>query len=140
MLTLPGGYEQRLDLGDSQDTDLPEMRLRAGAIVPMGPVMQHTAEKPLDPLTLVVSLDGRGQAAGDLYEDSGDGWGFRDGQFALSHYTASREGERVTVRRASIEGKSIPLGRRLEVRVFLDGKEFKGAGSDGTDVIVPLTK
>jgi alpha-glucosidase len=36
--------------------------------------MQHTGEKPLDPLTLVVSLDQDGSADGWLYEDEGDGF------------------------------------------------------------------
>ena len=44
---------------------------------------------PLDPLTLLVCLDERGAAEGQLYEDAGDGFGYRDGDYLLTTYRAS---------------------------------------------------
>lgn len=43
--------------------------VKAGAVIPMGPVMSHTDEKPLDPLTLAVYPVADG--AFMLYEDDG---------------------------------------------------------------------
>jgi alpha-D-xyloside xylohydrolase len=54
--------------------------VRAGTILPMGPELQYTAEKPADPLTLWVytGRDGRFE----LYEDDGASYGYEQGQFA----------------------------------------------------------
>jgi alpha-D-xyloside xylohydrolase len=54
--------------------------VRAGSILPMGPELQYTAEKPADPLTLWVytGRDGRFE----LYEDDGVSYGYEQGQFA----------------------------------------------------------
>lgn len=43
--------------------------VRAGSIVPMGPAIHHTAEKPADPITLHVYTGANGSFA--LYEDDG---------------------------------------------------------------------
>jgi len=51
--------------------------VRAGSILPMGPELQHTAEKPADPLTLWVYT---GQDASfELYEDDGVSYGYEHG-------------------------------------------------------------
>ncbi|HXJ84107.1 MAG TPA: TIM-barrel domain-containing protein, partial [Candidatus Methylomirabilis sp.] len=57
----PGGI-----MVDAPLERLPLM-VRAGAIVPMGPVVQHTAELPLDELTLLIYPHGASRF--DLYED-----------------------------------------------------------------------
>ncbi len=43
--------------------------VRGGAIMPLGPVMQHDAERPLDAVTLLVYPEG--QSSFTLYEDDG---------------------------------------------------------------------
>ena len=54
--------------------------VRAGSILPMGPELQHTGEKPADPLTLWVYT---GQDASfELYEDDGVSYGYEQGQLA----------------------------------------------------------
>ena len=54
------------------------MKLRGGAILPLGRVVQSTTEALLDPLTLMVSLDAEGRAEGVLYEDGGEGSAHRE--------------------------------------------------------------
>jgi alpha-D-xyloside xylohydrolase len=54
--------------------------VRAGSILPMGPEIQYSAEKPADPLTLWV-YTGR-DASFELYEDDGVSYGYEQGQFA----------------------------------------------------------
>jgi len=54
--------------------------VRAGSILPMGPELQYTAEKPADPLTLWVYTGRDGRF--DLYEDDGVSYGYEQGQFA----------------------------------------------------------
>ncbi len=55
--------------------------VRAGTILPLGPLMQHTDEDPWGPIELRV-YPGR-DGAFDLYEDAGDGYGYEGGEFAF---------------------------------------------------------
>ncbi|MHB2021105.1 MAG: glycoside hydrolase family 31 protein [Candidatus Xenobia bacterium] len=57
--------------------------VREGSAVPLGPVMQHTGEKPLDPVTWKVYPGPRG-ASGELYEDDGISYGYERGAYARS--------------------------------------------------------
>lgn len=59
---------------------------RAGAVVPNYPVQQYTGEKVFDEITLRVYA-GSGQAK--LYEDAGEGYAHKDGNYALQHFTTS---------------------------------------------------
>lgn len=127
-----------LDLGDSADADLPRLYLRPGAIVPLGPVMQHTGEKPLDPLTLLVALDAGGRAAGELYEDAGEGLGYRTGEYLVTRYEAVRRGRRVVLRVAGEEGRRPRPRRTLEVRVVTPTGVLEATGRDGRRVKIRL--
>lgn len=113
--------------GPQVDPDLPEIFVRAGSIVPMGPVMQFDGEKPVDPLTLVVALDDSGRALGELYEDSGEGYGFEKGDFARIRFKANRTGSQVVVSAKRVEGIYPATKRHVEVVVLLaDGKTETG--------------
>ncbi len=100
--------------------DLPRMFVRGGVIVPTGPAMEYVDEKPLNPLTLVVCLDAAGVAAGTLYEDAGDGFGYERGEYLESAYLAKRDGTKVTVEVARTEGSMKRAARGVEVHVVLD--------------------
>lgn len=54
--------------------------VRAGAIVPMGPLLQYTHEKPGDPIELRIYGGADGQFA--LYEDEGDSFRYENGVHA----------------------------------------------------------
>jgi alpha-D-xyloside xylohydrolase len=54
--------------------------VKAGSIVPMGPELQYTDEKPADPLTVWVYRGA--DAAFELYEDDGVSYGYERGAFA----------------------------------------------------------
>jgi alpha-D-xyloside xylohydrolase len=56
------------------------LHVKAGSILPMGPELQHTGEKPADPLTLWVYTGA--DAAFELYEDDGVSYGYEAGAFA----------------------------------------------------------
>jgi alpha-D-xyloside xylohydrolase len=56
------------------------VHVRAGAIVPVGPELQYTDEKPADPITLFVYAGSDG--AFTLYEDDGVSNGYERGAFA----------------------------------------------------------
>jgi len=55
--------------------------VRAGAIIPLGTFLQHTGEKPDAPLEIRIYHGADG--AFTLYEDSGDGFGYENGERAM---------------------------------------------------------
>ena len=107
---------------DAANPDLPELYLRAGSILPVGPVMQHTDEVPLTELTLLINLDDKNEAKGVLYEDAGEGWGFQKNEFLKTAFKAVRDGDRVTLSVVATEGAmDAPWGkgqRNITVKVL----------------------
>jgi alpha-D-xyloside xylohydrolase len=67
--------------GQSQDAAAPfdtlPVHVRAGSIVPFGPELQHTGEKPADPVTLFVYTGADGRFV--LYEDDGLTYAYEKG-------------------------------------------------------------
>lgn len=120
------------------DADLPVLKLRGGAIVPMGPVMQFSGEKPLDPLTLLVSLDAKGEAKGELYEDAGNGFGYKQGDYLRTFYSAKQTGDEVVVSIAKTDGKRARIDRTVKIVLVTDGGIIEASGKDGTEVRVKL--
>jgi len=137
--SLPKGNWRSVSLvGEATDDPLqPDLRIREGAIVPLGRVIQNTTEKSLDPLTLLVSLDEAGRAEGTLYEDDDDGFSYREGDFLRTTYRAEKIGDTVRVRIAGQEGKRERPDREIEVMVVTDDAVKSGRGADG-DVTVAL--
>src|SRR5262244_89249 len=86
--------------------------VRAGAIIPMGPVMQHTGERPLDELTLLIFPEGGSRF--ELYEDDGRTNAYRRGAYALTRFECEADARRVIVRISEPAGdRSVVLaGRR----------------------------
>ncbi len=87
--------------------------VRAGSILPMGPELQHTAEKPADALTLWVYT---GQDASfDLYEDDGVSYGYEQGAFSTIplEWTEAKAELTIGARRGSFPG----LLAKREIRV-----------------------
>jgi alpha-glucosidase (family GH31 glycosyl hydrolase) len=94
--------------------------VRAGAIVPMGPVVQHTEERPLDEITLLIYPDGVSRF--DLYEDDGRTNAYRRGQYALTSFECAAGPAKVTVRIGDAGGDRsvVPGGRRYLLRLRMD--------------------
>jgi alpha-glucosidase len=122
----------------SQTPEQPVLKLRGGAIVPLGRVVQNTTEALLEPLTLVISLDAEGRAQGVLYEDAGEGYGYQTGDYLLTTYTAEQVDNTVEVRIASEEGDRERPERTIDIMVVTDSGTFTGSGSETSTVIVLL--
>ena len=95
--------------------------VRAGAIVPMGPVVQHTGERPLDEITLLIYPDGA--SSFELYEDDGRSNAYRRGQHALTRFECAATSTGITVRIGEPVGARsiVPASRRYLVRLRIDG-------------------
>jgi alpha-glucosidase len=85
--------------------DVLPLFVREGAIVPLGPVMQHVGARVPEPITLACYLgDGPdARAEGSLYEDDGESPAYREGAFRRTHFSAARSGNTVTLRTEVIE-------------------------------------
>jgi len=105
--------------------------VRAGTALPMGPEMAYVGEKPADELTVHV-YPGKGRF--DLYEDEGEGYGYRSGAYARTPLVV--EGARLTVGKP--EGGWQPPRRQVEVvlhgvagPVRVDGRPVEAEPVDG---------
>jgi alpha-glucosidase len=139
--SLPGGIWRTISLvGEDSTTDVnqPDLRVRGGAIVPLGPVMEFTGEAPLDPLTLVVCLDETGHAGGRVYEDAGDGYDHLAGEYRLARYTATQSGTEVTVEVAEVEGQMAAPSRQVVIDVILDSGVVTGTGTDSDGGVIAV--
>jgi alpha-glucosidase len=98
--------------------DLP-VYVRAGAIVPMQPLVQSTSEQPDGPLTLrVFPPEPGGSCGGDLYQDDGASYDFRKGAYLRLHVTCSvAEDGAVTVQLPQREGSFAPWWKAVRVEL-----------------------
>ncbi|WP_313343965.1 TIM-barrel domain-containing protein [Stenotrophomonas sp.] len=142
---------QRLQGGQTIDAAAPLQRMplyvRAGAIVPIGPVQQYVDEQPDAPLTVVVYTGADGRFS--LYEDDGRSYGYEQGQF--SRIPLQWDQARGELRIGAREGrwKGMPASRTFNVR-FVDGPRADAGALapasdqtlryDGTAVVVRQRK
>lgn len=108
---LSGGQET------SRTVDLATMPLyvRAGSVIPMGPVKQYTGEKVDGPLTLWVYPGA--DAAFSLYEDDGATFDYKKGEFMRVNIAWNDRQRQLSLRLAA-GSRMLPPGRRnLSVRV-----------------------
>lgn len=94
--------------------------LPAGAIIPSGPNLRYTDERPLDPLTLDLYS---GNGAFTLYEDDGHSFEYEGGQFSTTSYALRRAGDRLVFEIGAREGAYIRPARELLIRVHAVDKQ-----------------
>lgn len=138
---LPSGIWRKFSLvdGDANDPYQAELKLRGGAILPLGKIVQHTGEESLDPLTLLVSLDDKGVAEGRLYEDAGEGYGYQKGDYRLTTYRAEVRDGAVHVTIARGEGARERPQRDVVVQVLTDAGMFSAKGEETSGIVVVLS-
>lgn len=130
---LPKGIWRNLSLipGDDKDSYQAKLKIRGGAIIPTGKIIQNTNEKSLDPLPLLVCLDEKGEAHGTLYWDEGDNWSFKDGNYSFQHFTAIRTADnKVQVKITQKKGKYITENNDMAiVKIITDKGIYQASGN-----------
>jgi len=78
--------------------------VKAGSIIPFGPALQYTAEKPADTITLNVYTGA--DASFNLYEDEGTNYNYEKGAFSVIPVKYSESAKTITVgdRKGSFNG------------------------------------
>ena len=121
--TLPKGDWDPLQLEERDDRYQAIVCQRAGSIVPLANLYQSTTEYRTDSLTLLVNPAADGTAEGTLYEDDGDGFGYRNGEFNRYRLTASTDNKGlITVRVEATEGHRATAPKTLRIGFVTDGK------------------
>src|SRR5579871_4860444 len=95
--------------------------VRAGAFLPLGPIIQHTAERPTDPLTLMLSVPAaESTGTSTLYEDDGQTLNYRSGAFSLTtyRYTWQTSGK-LSITLEKPEGSYRSERRQLQLEIHL---------------------
>ncbi|HWE40697.1 MAG TPA: TIM-barrel domain-containing protein [Isosphaeraceae bacterium] len=106
--------------------------VRAGAILPLGPVRQYTGEEVDGPLTLRVYPGADGDFL--LYEDDGVTFKHLEGDWMGIHVRWDDRARRLSLRLEEGSRMRGPLDRRIEARIMPDGEAralvFKGEPID----------
>ncbi|MGE5672433.1 MAG: glycoside hydrolase family 31 protein [Mycobacterium leprae] len=89
--------------------------VRAGTALPMGPAMNYVGEQPMESLTLQVYA---GQGTSEIYLDAGEGYGYRQGEYARVKVTV--DGSQVTV--GLPEGGFAVPWRQVEILFYGEGE------------------
>jgi alpha-D-xyloside xylohydrolase len=101
--------------------------VKAGAILPMGPVVQYAGEKPDAPLELRIYRGADGHFT--LYDDVGDGYGYEKGERATIPMSWDDKSGTLTLGARAGRYPGMPPTRQFQI-VVVNGDH--GAGPDTT--------
>jgi len=118
--SLPKGIWRKFVFSDENLSDKfqANLKIKGGAIIPVGKIIQNTTEYNTDSLTLFVSLDKKGTARGTLYEDAGDGFGYQKGEYLITEFIAKQINKKVVVKVIPKEGRLKELKRHFRIVVL----------------------
>jgi alpha-D-xyloside xylohydrolase len=107
--------------------------VRAGSIIPLGPPIQYTGEKPADPLELRVYRGADG--AFTLYEDEGDNYNYEHGAFATIRFAWDDRARTLTI--AARQGSFPGMLQERTIRI-VDVSAEAGGGIEAAIKAVEL--
>lgn len=133
----PNGDWNKIVLEDTPDDGFQaNLYQRPGSIIPIANLSQNTVEYNTDNLTLLVNLDSEGKATGRIYEDAGEGFEFKDGQYSDYTVNARKEGKRIVVNVTQNDGKLKGEPKTLRIGIVKpDGIEYTPWTKGNTVVI-----
>jgi alpha-glucosidase len=101
--------------------------VKAGAVIPLAPTMQHVNEVPIQRLRIKVWS---GTGAWTLYEDDGESFGYQTDDWATTTYRVMEDQGKTIVEIDARVGQWQPESRMVTVEVIGKGKqEFKDEGT-----------
>ena len=108
--------------------------VRAGSIVPLGPLVQFAGEKPADPLELRVYRGADG--AFTLYEDEGDNYNYERGVHATIPISWNEKSKTLTLGRRSGKFPGMLEQRKFRIVFVSPNHGIGGAVTENADVEV----
>jgi alpha-glucosidase len=106
-------YEGGRTISVEAPLEIVPMFVRGGAIIPMGPPMNHVGEKPVDPITFNIYPDEKGLASTTLYEDDGLSPAYKQGVFRRTLVSVERSASAFNVSVAAPQGSYNPGSRKF---------------------------
>jgi alpha-D-xyloside xylohydrolase len=104
--------------GQKIKADAPYERLplyvREGTILPVGPEINYTDEKPVDPLTLLVYTGKSCEFA--LYEDEGTNYNYEKGSYSTIRFTYNEERKELTIDKRKGEFDGMLKSRTFNIK------------------------
>jgi alpha-glucosidase len=97
--------------------------VRAGAIIPMQPIVQSTSEKPDGPLELRVYMGE--DCHGTLYQDDGHTFAYQKGDFLRVNFTCEVTPQDMTVTSALVKSAYKPWWTSTQLEIYGAGAEPK---------------
>ncbi len=95
--------------------------VRAGSIVPMGPVMQYAGEKPDNPLEIRIYPGA--DASFTLYEDENDNYNYEKGAFSTITFTWEDTKGQLTI--GERKGEFVGMIKERKFNVVISGRSLK---------------
>lgn len=135
---LPKGNWATFSMEDKDDGYQAKLALRPGAVLPLANLYQNTVDYRTDSLTLLVNLDTNGQAMGRYYEDCGEGYGYRNGDYADYRLEAKAEGKQLIVFLHQTAGERQCPIRWLRIGQLVGGKVIYSPWQQGQQAIAKL--
>ncbi len=133
---LPKGNWSIVEFEKKDDGVQPYVAIKEGAIVPLANEgMQSTMEYNADSITLIVNPNKNGVARGEMYSDSGDGFGYKNGEYSITEFTSHKEGDRLVVKATHKEGNLTPQ-RTYRVGLSVDGKMYYSAWTNDNEITI----
>jgi alpha-D-xyloside xylohydrolase len=139
-----GWYEfwtgKRFDGGQIVKAATPQDKIpvfvKAGSIIPMGKIMQHTSEKPSD--TLEVRIYIGENATFNLYEDEGDNYNYETGKYTIIPFKWDEKMQTLNI--GSLQGGfNGALAKRVFNIVFVNEANGNGIAETALQKVVVYT-
>jgi alpha-glucosidase len=136
----PPAAEEQVALSANVQTSLDSLPVyvRAGAILPMEPLVQSTEETPRGPLTLRVYAGD--DCRGSLYTDDGESFAFERGDSLRMNFTCSVTSNGIEIAISRHEGSFIPWWNSLRLEIYGWTPSRGIIQQDGQDSAIPIER
>ena len=103
---------------------------RAGSVIPNYPVQQYIGEKRFESIALRIY---HGKGTSELYEDTGEGYGYQEGQYKLRTFTTTADNNTFSIRQEQ-KGKYKTSYDTFQIKIM--GLPFQAAScqADGQEM------
>lgn len=131
------GYQGGQTIQAEAPLDKIPLFVKAGSILPMGPIVQYAGEKEKEPLELWVYAGASGEFT--LYEDEGDTYNYEKGIYATIHFGWDDENKILTIgdRQGSFPG--MPDERKFNIRLASENRKVGMETTGGFDQVINYT-
>lgn len=135
---LPKGKWEEIPFEQEKDTYQATVKMRPGAIVPMlNKTIQSTEDYTTKKIILLINPDKDGNAFGKLYDDDGNGFGFKDGDFAVHTFSGEVNNDIIKIEIKQEEGNK-KLKRKYKIGFIKNGEIKYSPWSSNNSITLKL--